>query len=193
MLYGVDLSLEPGDWLAVTGPSGSGKSTLLGVLLGFLEPQAGTFRIGGRPASDFSREARGMAWCPQEAHLFDSTLRGNLLIARDRVQRSRRGGNAGCPGGRGAGRTCRGAARTGIDTRIGNGGHRLSGGQRQRLAVARALLTEAGIVLLDEPTAHLDPAAGRQLMADLAVRSGRQDRGGGDPQPGRRRLVRAPS
>ena len=167
VLSGVDLSLEPGDWLAVTGPSGSGKSTLLGVLLGFLQPQAGTFRIGGRPASDFSREARGMAWCPQEAHLFDSTLRGNLLIARDRSKAPSEAEMLAALDAVGLGGLIA-ELEDGIDTRIGNGGHRLSGGQRQRLAVARALLTEAGIVLLDEPTAHLDPAAGRQLMADLA-------------------------
>ena len=168
VLSSVDLSLEPGDWLAVTGPSGSGKSTLLGVLLGFLEPQAGEFRIGGRPASDFSREARGMAWCPQEAHLFDSTLRGNLLIARDRSNAPSEAEMLAALEAVGLGGLVA-ELEDGIDTRIGNGGHRLSGGQRQRLAVARALLTEAGIVLLDEPTAHLDPAAGRQLMADLSV------------------------
>ncbi|MER2133854.1 MAG: thiol reductant ABC exporter subunit CydD [Arthrobacter sp.] len=167
VLNGVDLSLEPGDWLAVTGPSGSGKSTLLGVLLGFLQPQTGTFRIGGRPASEFSREARGMAWCPQEAHLFDSTLRGNLLIARDRSKAPSEAEMLAALEAVGLGGLVA-ELEDGIDTRIGNGGHRLSGGQRQRLAVARALLTEAGIVLLDEPTAHLDPAAGRQLMADLA-------------------------
>ncbi|MFZ3414586.1 thiol reductant ABC exporter subunit CydD [Arthrobacter sp. 3Tela_A] len=167
VLDGVDLSLEPGDWLAVTGPSGSGKSTLLGVLLGFLQPQAGTFRIGGRPASEFSREARGMAWCPQEAHLFDSSLRGNLLIARDRANAPGEAEMLAALEAVGLGGLIA-ELEDGIDTRIGNGGHRLSGGQRQRLAVARALLTEAGIVLLDEPTAHLDPAAGRQLMADLA-------------------------
>lgn len=168
VLSGVDLSLEPGEWLAVTGPSGSGKSTLLGVLLGFLQPQAGTFRIGGRPASDFSRDARGMAWCPQEAHLFDSTLRGNLLIARDRSRAPSETEMLAALEAVGLGGLV-GELEEGIDTRIGNGGHRLSGGQRQRLAVARALLTEAGIVLLDEPTAHLDAAAGHQLMADLAT------------------------
>lgn len=167
VLCGVDLSLEPGEWLAVTGPSGSGKSTLLGVLLGFLQPQSGTFRINGRPASDFSREARGMAWCPQEAHLFDSTLRGNLLIARDRSNAPSETEMLAALEAVGLGGLVA-ELEDGIDTRIGNGGHRLSGGQRQRLAVARALLTEAGIVLLDEPTAHLDPAAGRRLMSDLA-------------------------
>ncbi|MGW9403584.1 thiol reductant ABC exporter subunit CydD [Arthrobacter sp. NPDC055585] len=167
VLSGVDLSLEPGEWLAVTGPSGSGKSTLLGVLLGFLQPQAGTFRIGGRPASEFSREARGMAWCPQEAHLFDSTLRGNLLISRDRSNAPSEAEMLAALDAVGLGGLVA-ELEDGIDTRIGNGGHRLSGGQRQRLAVARALLTEAGIVLLDEPTAHLDPAAGRRLMADLS-------------------------
>ncbi|KPN18905.1 MULTISPECIES: thiol reductant ABC exporter subunit CydD [Arthrobacter] len=168
VLSGVDLHLEPGDWLAVTGPSGSGKSTLLGVLLGFLEPQAGTFSIGGQPASSFSRENRGMAWCPQEAHLFDSTLRGNLLLARDRSKAPSEAEMLAALDAVGLG-SLTAELEDGINTRIGNGGHLLSGGQRQRLAVARALLTEADVVLLDEPTAHLDPPAGRQLMADLSV------------------------
>lgn len=166
VLDGVDLNLQPGDWLAVTGESGSGKSTLLGVLLGFLEPQQGTFLIDGKPASEFPREARGMAWCPQEAHLFDSTLRGNLLLARDRTKAPSTAEMLDVLEAVGLGQLLAGLE-DGMDTRIGNGGHFLSGGQRQRLAVARALLTEADVVLLDEPTAHLDPAAGQQLMADL--------------------------
>ncbi|MBD8045020.1 thiol reductant ABC exporter subunit CydD [Arthrobacter sp. Sa2BUA2] len=166
VLDGVDLVLKPGDWLAVTGESGSGKSTLLGVLLGFLEPQRGTFLIDGEPASDFPREGRGMAWCPQEAHLFDSTLRGNLLLARDRSKAPSTAEMLEVLDAVGLGQLIAGLE-DGLDTRIGNGGHFLSGGQRQRLAVARALLTEADVVLLDEPTAHLDPAAGKQLMADL--------------------------
>ncbi len=163
----LDLDLHRGSWLAVTGPSGSGKSTLLGVLLGFLTPQEGTFRINGRAAANLPPAARRMAWCPQEAHLFDSTLRGNLLLARERKHAPTEAEMVsalhavglepfltGLPGG--------------LDTRVGGGGHFLSGGQRQRLAVARALLTEADVVLLDEPTAHLDAEAGEQLMADLA-------------------------
>lgn len=166
VLDGVDLSLRPGEWLAVTGESGSGKSTLLGVLLGFLTPQRGTFLIDGKPASEFPREARGMAWCPQEAHLFDSTLRGNLLLARDRANAPSTTEMLDALEAVGLGQLIK-ELQDGLDTRIGNGGHFLSGGQRQRLAVARALLTEADVVLLDEPTAHLDPAAGAQLMADL--------------------------
>ena len=164
----LDLDLYPDSWLAVTGPSGSGKSTLLGVLLGFLVPQEGTFLINGTPAAGLPPAARRMAWCPQEAHLFDSTLRGNLLLARDRRQAPSDAEMAAALDAVGLGPFLAGLP-DGLDTRVGGGGHFLSGGQRQRLAVARALLTEADVVLLDEPTAHLDAEAGEQLMADLAA------------------------
>ncbi|GAA3288513.1 thiol reductant ABC exporter subunit CydD [Arthrobacter citreus] len=164
----LDLDLYPGSWLAVTGPSGSGKSTLLGVLLGFLVPQQGSFLINGTPAADLPAAARRMAWCPQEAHLFDSTLRGNLLLARDRRHAPDDAEMTAALEAVGLGPFLAGLP-DGLDTRVGGGGHFLSGGQRQRLAVARALLTEADVVLLDEPTAHLDAEAGEQLMADLTA------------------------
>ena len=164
----LDLELDRGSWLAVTGPSGSGKSTLLGVLLGFLVPQEGSFRINGIPAADLPPAARRMAWCPQEAHLFDSTLRGNLLLARDRRQAPTDAEMTAALAAVGLGPFLAGLP-DGLETRVGGGGHFLSGGQRQRLAVARALLTEADVVLLDEPTAHLDAEAGEQLMADLSA------------------------
>ncbi|BCW54249.1 ABC transporter [Arthrobacter sp. StoSoilB19] len=162
---GVFAVAGPGRWLAVTGPSGSGKSTLLSVLLGFLPPAAGRALVTGRAA-----------WCPQEAHLFDSTIRGNLMLGR--------------PSGKGAptladdelesvlaavglaGLVARLPA--GLDTRIGPGGAFLSGGERQRLAVARTLLTGAEVILLDEPTAHLDAESAAAMLADL--RTGLRDR-----------------
>ncbi|CEA07876.1 ATP-binding/permease protein CydD [Arthrobacter saudimassiliensis] len=165
-LQGIDLTLERGDWLAVTGPSGSGKSTLLGVLLGFLTPEEGRILINGGPADDLPPAARRMAWCPQEAHLFDSTLRGNLLLARDRGHAPTEPELEQALQAVGLGPLLE-RLPEGLDTRVGAGGHFLSGGQRQRVAVARALLTDADVVLLDEPTAHLDADAGRQLMADL--------------------------
>ncbi|MDP9987239.1 ATP-binding cassette subfamily C protein CydCD [Arthrobacter oryzae] len=162
---GVDAEAAPGRWLAVTGPSGSGKSTLLSVLLGFLPPASGQVRVTGRAA-----------WCPQEAHLFDSTIRGNLLLGRPST------------GGASAGRDEEleavlaavglaglvGRLPAGLDTRIGPGGAFLSGGERQRLAVARTLLTGAEVILLDEPTAHLDAESAAAMLADL--RSGLRDR-----------------
>ena len=166
VLDGVNLEVSAGEWVAVTGPSGSGKSTLLGVLLGFLTPQAGTYRINGSPAQSLPPAARRMAWCPQEAHLFDSTLRGNLLLARDRSQAPTETELVDALHAVGLGPLFA-TLPDGLDTPIGAGGHFLSGGQRQRLAVARALLAEADVVLLDEPTAHLDAEAGEQLMADL--------------------------
>ncbi|MFJ5695390.1 thiol reductant ABC exporter subunit CydD [Arthrobacter sp. NPDC093125] len=152
---------EPGRWLAVTGPSGAGKSTLLAVLLGFLPVREGRIGVTGR-----------VAWCPQEAHLFDSTIRGNLLLGRP-VQSSDTK-QASDPE-----RDMQQALKAvglepllkrldqGLDTRIGPGGAFLSGGERQRLAVARTLMTQAEVILLDEPTAHLDAESGRALMADL--------------------------
>ncbi|MBT2537677.1 thiol reductant ABC exporter subunit CydD [Arthrobacter sp. ISL-69] len=153
---GVSATAEPGRWLAVTGASGSGKSTLLAVMLGFLPPHSGRLAVSGRAA-----------WCPQEAHLFDSTIRGNLMLGRPE-------GKAGD-----AEREMADALAAvglepllhrladGADTRIGPAGAFLSGGERQRLAVARTLMTGADVILLDEPTAHLDAGAGRAMLADL--------------------------
>jgi ATP-binding cassette subfamily C protein CydCD len=153
---GVSATAEPGRWLAVTGASGSGKSTLLAVMLGFLPPHSGRLAVSGRAA-----------WCPQEAHLFDSTIRGNLMLGRPE-------GTAGDAGQDMAAALAAVGLEPllrrlehGADTRIGPGGAFLSGGERQRLAVARTLMTGADVILLDEPTAHLDAEAGREMLADL--------------------------
>lgn len=151
----VDVELGPGDWLTLTGPSGSGKSTLLATVMGFIPPVAGRLGVSGR-----------IAWCPQEAHIFDSTLRGNLAISRDPGQVPKEAGMRSVLYRVGLGEWLE-SLPEGLETRIGAGGDEISGGQRQRLAVARALLTEAELVLLDEPTAHLDAPGARALMADL--------------------------
>lgn len=183
---GVTATAGPGTWLAVTGPSGAGKSTLLAVLLGFLPASTGRASVTGKAA-----------WCPQEAHLFDSTLRGNLMLgvpaaAAGPGDSQRDGDRTPADGASADGASAAGdgeleAALTavglsglvsrlpdGLDTRIGPGGSFLSGGERQRLAVARTLLTGADVILLDEPTAHLDAQAGRAMLADL--RTGLRDR-----------------
>lgn len=178
---GVTAIAVPGTWLAVTGPSGAGKSTLLAVLLGFLPAETGRAGVTGTAA-----------WCPQEAHLFDSTLRGNLMLGVPAAEAvpgmtPETGGGASAAGATVPGDAELEAALTavglntmvsrlpaGLDTRIGPGGSFLSGGERQRLAVARTVLTGAEVILLDEPTAHLDARAGRELLADL--RAGLMDR-----------------
>jgi ATP-binding cassette subfamily C protein CydCD len=178
---GVSAAAGPGRWLAVTGPSGAGKSTLLAVLLGFLPAAAGRAAVTGTAA-----------WCPQEAHLFDSTLRGNLLLGLPADRKDTAAGVASASGDADSGAPDAGDARLaaaltavgldalvarlpeGLDTRIGPGGSFLSGGERQRLAVARTILTGAEVILLDEPTAHLDAEAGRDMLTDL--RAGLRDR-----------------
>ncbi|NKX49748.1 thiol reductant ABC exporter subunit CydC, partial [Arthrobacter deserti] len=159
---GLDLQVRRGEWLAVTGASGSGKSTLLGVLLGFLKPQEGRYLVNGRPGTAAGR----LAWTPQDAHLFNSSLRANLLLARSRQDAPTDQELLDALGAVGLGSFVAGLP-DGLRTRIGPGGHHLSGGQRQRVAVARALLTSADVVLLDEPTAHLDRQGAAGLLADL--------------------------
>ncbi|KRE72533.1 thiol reductant ABC exporter subunit CydD [Arthrobacter sp. Soil762] len=164
---GVSAMAGPGIWLAVTGPSGAGKSTLLAVLLGFLPAATGRAAVTGTAA-----------WCPQEAHLFDSTLRGNLMlgIQAPPATDAPAVGEAELEAALAAVGLSALVSRlpTGLDTRIGPGGSFLSGGERQRLAVARTLLTGAEVILLDEPTAHLDAQSGREMLADL--RAGLKDR-----------------
>ncbi|MEU9208716.1 thiol reductant ABC exporter subunit CydD [Streptomyces sp. NPDC048415] len=162
---GLDLTLERGRRIAVIGPSGSGKTTLAQVLLRFLDADAGTYTLGGMDAYAMDGDAvrRLVGLCAQDAHLFDSTVRENLLLARKDA-------------GEAALRDALARARLldwadglpdGLDTLIGEHGARLSGGQRQRLALARALLADFPVLVLDEPAEHLDLPTADALTADL--------------------------
>jgi ABC-type multidrug transport system fused ATPase/permease subunit len=160
-----DLRLEPGRKIALVGPSGAGKTTIVNLLFRFLDPVAGKVSIDGRDVREYAQEdVRGtFALAGQNAHLFDTTIRANLLLAR--------------PGASEAELTAvLGRARladwvatlpNGIDTIVGEEGMRLSGGQRQRLVLARALLADAPVLVLDEPTAHLDTDTAQRLMEDM--------------------------
>ncbi|MFF0734557.1 thiol reductant ABC exporter subunit CydD [Streptomyces chartreusis] len=164
-LAGVDLTLEEGRRIAVVGPSGSGKTTLAQALLRFLDTDAGSYTLGGVDAHalDGDDVRRLVGLCAQDAHLFDSSVRENLLLARkdateadlrDAVGRARLLDWAdGLPDG--------------LDTLVGEHGARLSGGQRQRLALARALLADFPVLVLDEPAEHLDLPTADALTADL--------------------------
>ncbi|MFJ5230151.1 thiol reductant ABC exporter subunit CydD [Kitasatospora sp. NPDC088391] len=176
-LSGVDLELAEGRRVAVVGPSGSGKSTLAQALLRFVEPAAGTVRLAaGRPGEVDVRELSGedvrrvVGLCAQDAHVFDSSVRENLRLARpDADEEGLRAALAGA-------RLLDWAdgLPDGLDTPVGEHGARLSGGQRQRLALARALLADFPVLVLDEPAEHLDTATADALTADLlAATAGR--------------------
>lgn len=164
-LDSVDLTLTAGRRIAVVGPSGSGKTTLAQVLLRFLDARAGTYRIGGVDASalDGDTVRRFVGLCAQDAHVFDSSIRENLRLARTVATDDEL-------------RAALARARLldwaealpdGLDTLVGEHGARLSGGQRQRLALARALLADFPVLVLDEPAEHLDLETADALTADL--------------------------
>lgn len=172
---GQSTGAQRGEWLVVTGPSGSGKSTLLSVLLGHLRPSSGRYLVNGfdTPGIDTAELdarllRRRFSWCPQEGHLFTSSLRANLLIARDRDDTSTDTELEAALHLVGLGNLLERLPR-GLATPIGSEGGFLSGGERQRLAVARTLLTRSDVILIDEPTAHLDEDSARTLMEDLRV------------------------
>jgi len=170
---GLSGAAAAGEWLVVHGPSGSGKSTLLSVLMGALPATRGEVRADGTPLPRLDADAwrTRVAWCPQEAFVFDSTLRGNLLLARDRADAPTDDEMRDALARAGLGPLLA-ALPDGLDTRVGTAGSALSGGERQRLAVARALLSRAGVLLLDEPTAHLDAPTAEAMMADIRRASG---------------------
>lgn len=161
----LNMNARTGSWTAVTGPSGSGKSTVLATVLGFLPLESGRVLASGEVLE--GEQLRGYAaWCPQAAHIFESTLEGNLMLARDRSDRPSEEELIEVLRRVGLGEWFD-ALPQGLRTPVGAGGSFLSGGQRQRLAVARALLVNSPVLLLDEPTAHLDAESARALMADL--------------------------
>jgi thiol reductant ABC exporter CydD subunit len=164
-LADVSLDVPPGALVAVVGASGSGKTTLLRMLLRFLEPDAGQILADGRPIGDRDPDAwrAGVAWSPQAPHLVHGSVRDNLVLGRpaasdDELWAAARAAAADAfirrlPGG--------------LEAHVGEGGLRLSGGERQRLALARALLRGAPLLLLDEPTSQLDPETEAVVLASL--------------------------
>jgi len=162
-LHDVDLTVEPGETVALVGPSGCGKSTLLAVLLGLQTPSAGVVRCGGVALDglDVAAWRARIGWVPQRPHLFARTVAENVRLGRpdatdDQVS---------------AALDAAGLAEVvrrlpaGVSTRLGEGGSGLSAGERQRLALARAFVREASLLLLDEPTAGLDNETEAEVLA----------------------------
>ena len=158
----ISFSLRPGKRVALIGPSGAGKSTIIHLLLRFWEIESGLITLNGRDYRTINPEAvrRLFSVVSQQTHIFNASIRENILLA--------------CPeaGERELMAAVRGAALDeftaglpeGLDTQVGNNGQALSGGQRQRIAIARALLKNTPVLLLDEPTVGLDPITAKQIM-----------------------------
>ncbi|WP_036839213.1 thiol reductant ABC exporter subunit CydD [Pleomorphomonas oryzae] len=164
-LDGVSFEVRAGEQVAIVGESGAGKSTILSLIAGFLEPLAGTILIDGQPLAslDLDDVRRHIAFLPQRAFLFDATIVENIAMGRP--------GNVAAA--LGAARADEFVARlpNGVESRLGEGGAGLSGGEAQRLMLARALLAPAPLVLMDEPTAHLDAATEAAVGEAIAALS----------------------
>ncbi|GAA2855693.1 hypothetical protein GCM10010517_13900 [Streptosporangium fragile] len=162
-LDGVSLTLTPGRRVALVGPSGAGKSTLLSALMRLVEPEAGTIRVNGVEIGDLSADdaRRLMTGLTQDPYVFQASLRDNLRLAGPEAGDEELGEAV-----RRA-RLERWVERTGWDAVLGEDGRTVSGGQLQRLALARALLHNPPVLLLDEPAEALDEATADALMADL--------------------------
>jgi ABC-type transport system involved in cytochrome bd biosynthesis fused ATPase/permease subunit len=165
ILHDVSLTVAPGRRVALTGRSGAGKSSALHVLLHFLEASSGSASIGGVDVRRMTRTglARHVAWLAEETHLFAATLADNLRLARPEAT------DAECVAvldAVGLVAWYR-SLPDGLRTVLGAGGRDLSAGERQRLGMARALLSGAELLLLDEPTAHLDPWSSAHVLGEL--------------------------
>jgi ATP-binding cassette, subfamily C, bacterial CydC len=161
----VSLDLPPGRRVALVGANGVGKSTVAAVLMRFCELTAGTALLNGHDLASYAADdvRSVIGGCPQDPHLFDATIRANLRLARPNAADEELEAAAArarlLPWIRSLPR--------GWDTPVGTLGAAVSGGERQRLALARAFLADPALLILDEPTTHLDPASRRALTADL--------------------------
>ncbi|PWQ96545.1 thiol reductant ABC exporter subunit CydD [Leucothrix pacifica] len=164
-LKNISLDIKPNEQIAIVGSSGAGKSTLMNLLLGFITPQTGEIQINQTPLEtqqlDFWRKQ--IAWMPQKAHLFHGSIRDNICLGQDDASQH-------------AMEAAAEAAQIAdyieslpdaYDTHVGERGAGLSGGQIQRIALARAFLKDAPVMLLDEPTAHLDDESERMIRQSL--------------------------
>lgn len=172
VLEHVSLSVEPARRVALVGPSGSGKSTAVHALLHFVECRRGRATLGGVDVRAMQRSgiARHTAWLPEEVHLFAASLADNLRVGRPSAT------DADCADALrrvGLGQWL-GSLPDGLATLVGDGGRPVSAGERQRLGMARALLDGQGVLLLDEPTAHVDPETAPAVLDDLLASAGRR-------------------
>lgn len=162
---GVSMRLRAGERIALVGPSGAGKTTVANLLLRFLDPERGRVTLAGRDLHEYRQEdvRHAIALAGQESHLFSASIRDNVCLARpdageDELERALRRAQIWewveqLPDG--------------METLVGEEGRELSGGQRQRIVLARALLANSPMLVLDEPTAHLDPITATELIRDV--------------------------
>ncbi|MGW3495890.1 ABC transporter ATP-binding protein [Streptomyces sp. NPDC001020] len=167
VLRGVDLTVRPGERLAVVGPSGAGKTTLSRLLAGIDAPTAGSVTVGGVPVADLGPERlrRQVVLVTQEHHVFLGTMRDNLRVAEPSATDDELWAALAAVGADDWVRDLPG----GLDTPLGEGGHRTDGSQAQQLALARVVLADPHTLILDEATALLDPTTARRTERALAA------------------------
>ncbi len=165
VLQNLSFRIPAGEFLVLTGASGAGKSTIIDLILGFIQPDSGKITINGQDLQSLVPDARTriIGWIGQKPSIFSGSIRDNLIFAKpaatepellDAIRRARL-------------TDVISALPAGLDTQIGDAGFGLSGGQAQRVAIARAFLKDAPLLLLDEPTAHLDPAIEKDVLESL--------------------------